>query len=29
MWEMPGEAAHFYKTAFGFQGMAYAGPETG
>jgi 4-hydroxyphenylpyruvate dioxygenase len=23
------QAAHFYKTAFGFQGIAYAGPETG
>src|SRR6187401_2316452 len=23
------QAAHFYKTAFGFQSMAYAGPETG
>ena len=23
------QAAHFYKTAFGFQGLAYAGPETG
>jgi 4-hydroxyphenylpyruvate dioxygenase len=23
------QAAHFYKTAFGFQGVAYAGPETG
>jgi 4-hydroxyphenylpyruvate dioxygenase len=22
------QAAHFYKTAFGFQGIAYAGPET-
>ena len=22
------QAAHFYKTAFGFQGVAYAGPET-
>jgi 4-hydroxyphenylpyruvate dioxygenase len=23
------QAAHFYKTAFGFQNIAYAGPETG
>ncbi|HEY4283896.1 MAG TPA: 4-hydroxyphenylpyruvate dioxygenase [Chthoniobacterales bacterium] len=23
------QAAHFYKTAFGFQSVAYAGPETG
>ncbi len=23
------QAAHFYKTAFGFQTKAYAGPETG
>lgn len=23
------QAAHFYKTAFGFQDLAYAGPETG
>jgi 4-hydroxyphenylpyruvate dioxygenase len=23
------QAAHFYKSAFGFQGIAYAGPETG
>src|SRR5690606_14213979 len=23
------QAAHFYKTAFGFQEVAYAGPETG
>jgi 4-hydroxyphenylpyruvate dioxygenase len=23
------QAAHFYKTAFGFRGLAYAGPETG
>jgi len=23
------QAAHFYKTAFGFRGIAYAGPETG
>jgi 4-hydroxyphenylpyruvate dioxygenase len=23
------QAAHYYKTAFGFQSMAYAGPETG
>jgi 4-hydroxyphenylpyruvate dioxygenase len=23
------QAAHFYKTVFGFQGLAYAGPETG
>ena len=23
------QSAHFYKTAFGFQGIAYAGPETG
>jgi 4-hydroxyphenylpyruvate dioxygenase len=23
------QAAHFYKTAFGFQGIAYGGPETG
>jgi len=23
------QAAHYYKTAFGFQGIAYAGPETG
>ena len=23
------QAAHFYKTAFGFQSEAYAGPETG
>jgi 4-hydroxyphenylpyruvate dioxygenase len=23
------QAAHFYKTAFGFQSMAYCGPETG
>lgn len=23
------QAAHFYKTSFGFQGIAYAGPETG
>ncbi|MGJ7032608.1 4-hydroxyphenylpyruvate dioxygenase [Niabella hirudinis] len=23
------QAAHFYKTAFGFQSLAYAGPETG
>jgi 4-hydroxyphenylpyruvate dioxygenase len=23
------QVAHFYKTAFGFQGLAYAGPETG
>ena len=23
------QAAHFYKTAFGFQGLAYCGPETG
>src|SRR5664279_2641408 len=23
------QAAHFYQTAFGFQGIAYAGPETG
>ncbi len=22
------QAAHFYKTAFGFQPLAYAGPET-
>ena len=22
-------AAHYYKTAFGFQSLAYAGPETG
>jgi hypothetical protein len=22
------QAAHFYKTAFGFQSLAYAGPET-
>src|ERR1700719_3248116 len=23
------QAEHFYKTAFGFQSLAYAGPETG
>ena len=23
------QAAHFYKTAFGFQSLGYAGPETG
>src|SRR2546430_15337315 len=23
------QAAHFYKTAFGFQSLAYSGPETG
>jgi 4-hydroxyphenylpyruvate dioxygenase len=23
------QAAHFYKSAFGFQSLAYAGPETG
>ena len=23
------QAAHYYKTAFGFQALAYAGPETG
>ena len=23
------QAAHYYKTAFGFQAVAYAGPETG
>src|SRR6266705_5574188 len=23
------QAAHFYKSAFGFQSVAYAGPETG
>src|ERR1700726_1682043 len=23
------QAAHYYKAAFGFQGVAYAGPETG
>src|ERR1700682_668153 len=23
------QAAHFYKTAFGFQSLAYTGPETG
>ena len=23
------QAAHFYKTAFGFKSFAYAGPETG
>src|SRR5918993_2024965 len=23
------QAAHYYKTAFGFQNLAYAGPETG
>ncbi len=23
------QAAHYYKTAFGFEGIAYAGPETG
>ena len=23
------QAAHYYKAAFGFQGFAYAGPETG
>src|SRR5690348_16956140 len=23
------QAAHYYKTAFGFQSIAYAGPETG
>src|SRR6188472_3262333 len=23
------QAAHFYKTAFGFQSVAYLGPETG
>src|SRR5213596_2127082 len=23
------QAAHFYKTAFGFQSLAYGGPETG
>ena len=23
------QAAHFYKTAFGFQSVAYGGPETG
>ena len=23
------QAAHFYKTAFGFHSLAYAGPETG
>src|SRR6186713_1713177 len=23
------QVAHFYKTAFGFQSLAYAGPETG
>src|ERR1700686_3283951 len=23
------QAAHYYKAAFGFQGIAYAGPETG
>ena len=23
------QAAHYYKTAFGFQTLAYAGPETG
>ena len=25
----PKQAAHYYKTAFGFQSLAYAGPETG
>ena len=23
------QAAHFYRTAFGFQALAYSGPETG
>src|SRR5437762_14303693 len=23
------QAAHFYKTSFGFQSLAYSGPETG
>ena len=23
------QAAHYYKTAFGFQSLAYSGPETG
>jgi 4-hydroxyphenylpyruvate dioxygenase len=23
------QSAHYYKTAFGFQSLAYAGPETG
>ncbi len=23
------QSAHYYKTAFGFQSVAYAGPETG
>ena len=23
------QSAHYYKTAFGFQGLAYSGPETG
>jgi 4-hydroxyphenylpyruvate dioxygenase len=23
------QAAHYYKTAFGFQDLAYSGPETG
>jgi len=23
------QAAHYYKTAFGFQSLAYTGPETG
>ena len=23
------QVAHFYKTAFGFQSLAYSGPETG
>ena len=23
------QAAHYYKTAFGYQSLAYAGPETG
>jgi 4-hydroxyphenylpyruvate dioxygenase len=23
------QASHYYKTAFGFQSLAYAGPETG
>jgi hypothetical protein len=29
MLAMPNKPAHFYKTAFGFQSLAYAGPETG
>jgi len=23
------QAAHYYKTAFGYEGLAYSGPETG